>query len=103
MGRGEFLAIAKYLAHERGDDTHRSTGSYEIFWNLEGLERFVQPGSPLFVLVAIADKSAVFVFRRHGLISPLEDLIVVHKVPNIPLLLAVFRFVNQMLVGPDSS
>jgi hypothetical protein len=44
--------------------------SVQVFGHLEGFERFMQPGSPFLVLVAVADKSAVFKVRRHVIADP---------------------------------
>ena len=55
----EYLAKAlAYRALGRGE-------ANDLLWGFISFERLVQPGGPFFVLVAVADESAVFVGRIH--------------------------------------
>ena len=71
----KLFAITEHFPHALRDRAHCRGFSHEIFRYLESLKRLVQPGSPFFVFVAVADESAILIFRSHGFARSQEDLV----------------------------
>ena len=67
VGGRQLLAVAEYLAHLLRHGAHRRHPTDEVLRHLVRLERLVQPGRPLLVLVAVADERAILVIRRQGM------------------------------------